>query len=93
MANITVTVPDEVYRAARISAAEKGSSVSALVADYLRSLSDREAEFERLEAQRKRIQSQIDPRFKASDNLSREELYDRAARRAEAEKAHKRAVR
>jgi hypothetical protein len=93
VANITVTVPDEVYRAARISAAEQGSSVSALVADYLRSLSDREAEFERLEAQRKRIQSQIDSRFKASDNLSREELYDRAARRAEAEKARDRAVR
>jgi plasmid stability protein len=78
VANITVTVPDEVYRAARISAAEKGSSVSALVADYLRSLS--EAEFERLEAQQKRIQSQIDPRFSASDRLSRDEVHDRAIR-------------
>lgn len=92
MANITVTVPDEVYRAARISAAEKGSSVSALVADYLRSLSNREAEFERLRAQQKRIIAGI-KNFSASDRLSRDELYDRAAARAEAEKARERAVR
>ena len=44
MANITVSVPDDVYRAARVRAAERGSSVSSLVADYLRSLSDRDAE-------------------------------------------------
>jgi plasmid stability protein len=78
--NITVTVPDDVYRAARIRAAEQGSSVSALVADYLRSLSDRETELARLEAQRKRIQGQIDPRFSASDRLSREEIHERAVR-------------
>jgi plasmid stability protein len=78
--NITVSVPDDVYRAARIRAAERGSSVSALVAEYLRSLSDREAELARLEAQRKRIQSQIDPRFSASDRLSREEIHERAVR-------------
>jgi plasmid stability protein len=78
--NITVSVPDDVYRAARIRAAEKGSSVSALVAGYLRSLSDREAEFKRLEAQRKRIQSQIDPRFSARDRLSRDEAHERAVR-------------
>jgi plasmid stability protein len=78
--NITVSVPADVYRAARIRAAERGSSVSALVAEYLRSLSDREAEFARLEAQRKRIQSQIDPHFSASDRLSREEIHERAVR-------------
>jgi plasmid stability protein len=36
--NITVTVPDDVYRNARIRAAELGVSVSALVGEYLRSL-------------------------------------------------------
>jgi plasmid stability protein len=55
--NITVTVPDNVYRNARIRAAERGTSVSALVAGYLRSLSGRQAEFSRLEAQQKQIQS------------------------------------
>jgi plasmid stability protein len=33
MKSITVSVPDDVYRAARIRAAERGSSVSALVSD------------------------------------------------------------
>jgi plasmid stability protein len=77
--NITVSVPDEVYRAARIRAAEQGSSVSALVAEYLRSLSEREAEFARLKAQQQRIQSQIG-RFSARDRLDREELHGRAVR-------------
>ena len=79
MKNITVAVPDDVYRSARIRAAERGTSVSALVAEYLRSLSGRDAEFSRLEAQQKRIQSQI-TRFRASDRLDRDRLHGRAVR-------------
>jgi plasmid stability protein len=79
MKNITVTVPDDVYRNARIRAAERGTSVSALVAEYLRSLSGREAEFSRLEAQQQQIQSQIE-RFRAGDRLDRDQLHDRAVR-------------
>lgn len=79
MANITVTVPDAVYRAARVSAAEQGRSVSALVADYLRSLAGRDAEFARLEAQQRRIVERIE-RFSAGDRLAREEVHGRAIR-------------
>lgn len=79
MPNITVSVPADVYRAARISAAEQDTSVSALVADYLRSLSEREAELERLEAQRKRIIEGITS-FSASDRLSRDEAHERGIR-------------
>ena len=79
MTNITVSVPDDVYRAARIRAAEQGSSVSALVAEYLRSLSERKAEYARLEAQQRRIQRQI-KRFSARDRLDRDELHGRAVR-------------
>ena len=77
MANITVSVPDDVYRAARIRAAERGSSVSGLVAEYLRSLSEREAEFSRLEARQRCIQEEIG-RFSARDRVTREELHERA---------------
>jgi plasmid stability protein len=77
--NITVTIPDDVYRAARIRAAERDSSVSALVADYLRALADDDAEFDRLAAQQRRIQGEIRD-FRAGDRLSREELYRRALR-------------
>lgn len=93
MPNITVSVSDDVYRAARITAAERDTSVSALVAEFLGSLSERDAEFARLEALQQEILSQVSKDFKASDNLSREELYDRAARRAEADEARKRTVR
>jgi hypothetical protein len=77
--NITVTVPDDVYRTARIRAAERGTSVSALVAEYLRSLSSQEAEFSRLEAQQQRIQREI-RRFRARDRLDRDQLHHRAVR-------------
>jgi plasmid stability protein len=79
MKNITVAVPDDVYRNARIRAAERGTSVSALVGEYLRSLSGRGAEFSRLEAQQRQVQSQIS-RFRAGDRLDRDRLHDRAVR-------------
>jgi plasmid stability protein len=77
--NITVSVPDDVYRSARIRAAEEGTSVSALVADYLESLSQDKAVFERLVEQQRQIVSEIEE-FRASDRLGRDELHDRALR-------------
>ncbi len=79
MKNITVSVPDEVYRAARIRAAEEGRSVSGMVTAYLQSVSGRGTEFARLEAQQRRIQSQI-TRFRAADRLARDEAHERAVR-------------
>ncbi len=79
MPNVTVSVPEDVYRAARIRAAERGSSVSALVTEYLGSLSQREADFDELEAQRKRIIEGIES-FSAGDRLSRDEVHNRALR-------------
>ena len=79
MKNITVSVPDDVYRNARIQAAEQGTSVSALVAEHLRSLAERESVFERLEEQRRRVIDGI-TRFSASDRLSRDEIHERAVR-------------
>lgn len=77
--NITVSVPDEVYRSARVRAAEQGSSVSALVAEYLRSLVQRDAEFSRLESQQRQVQKQIG-HFRARDRLTRDEAHERALR-------------
>jgi plasmid stability protein len=76
--NVTVSVPDEVYRAARIRAAERGTSLSALVTEYLRRLSG-EDEFSRMEAEQRLVQQQI-KRFRAGDRLDREELHRRAVR-------------
>jgi hypothetical protein len=79
MKNITVSVPDDVYRAARVRAAERGSSVSALVAGYLSSLSDRDAELARARATWKEVAAEIES-FRGSDRLGREELHERAVR-------------
>lgn len=77
--NLTVSVPDDVYRAARVKAAEGGSSVSALVTGYLRSLADGDAEFARLEQQQNAVLAEVE-RFRAADRLSRDDVHGRALR-------------
>lgn len=79
MKNVTLSVPYEVYRQARIRAAERGMSVSALVAQYLRALSDEDTRFDRLEALQRQVQAELGP-FRASDRLTREEVHERAVR-------------
>ena len=76
MKNITVTVDDETYRQARVYAAQRDTSVSALVKGYLSDLS-RKDDFARLKALEEEIRSKITS-FSASDRLSRDELYDRS---------------
>ena len=78
--NITVSLPDDVYRRARIKAAERDTSVSALVREFLTSLGDEESDFER----RKRLQAEVlasVKEFRAGDRMSREEVHDRDALR------------
>jgi plasmid stability protein len=76
--NLTVSLPDDVYRNARIAAARRDTSVSALVVAYLRGLSDRMDEFSRLEALQHEIQAEIG-QFRAADRLGRDELHGRGA--------------
>jgi hypothetical protein len=76
MKNITVSLDDETYRRARMIAAERDTSVSALVKRFLTELAGGETEFERL----KRLEHETRARivnFSASDRLPRDELYDR----------------
>ena len=76
MRNITVSLDDETYTRARIAAAERDTSVSALVKAYLEQLAARETEFELLRRQEHEIRSSILD-FNASDRLPREQLYRR----------------
>lgn len=76
--NITVSLPDEIYRRARVQAAERDTSVSALVKAFLMSLGEDESDFEH----RKRLQNEVIGSikgFSAGDRLSREEIHDRNA--------------
>ena len=81
MKNITVSLDDEIYRRARIKAAELDTSVSALVKKHLIELAGQETDFER----RKRLQDELLAsvkvhRFSASDRLTRDEVHERKVR-------------
>ena len=78
MKNITVSVPEEVYRRARVMAAERDSSVSALVKEFLTGLGREESDFER----GKRLQDEVLAtirRFRASHRLTRDAVHRRRA--------------
>ncbi len=82
MKNITVTVEDDIYRRARVRAAEMDTSVSAQVKQFLEQFAQKETEFERLKKLELTLRTEIGG-ISASDRLSRDDLYDRAARRKE----------
>lgn len=72
MRNITLSVPEEIYRKAKIRAAELDTSVSALVRGFLEEVARTESDFER----RRRLQDEVlatVTRFRASSRLSRDE--------------------
>ena len=78
--NITVSIPEEVYRQARIKAAERDTSVSAMVREFLLSQSGDESDFER----RRRLQTEVLASigsFRAGDRMSRDQSHERDALR------------
>lgn len=82
MKNITVSVKDEVYRRARRKAAEKNTSVSQLVAEYLRTLSkDEELRAERNKRLEELFAAQDkDPKRRRVGRLKRDDIYNRGLR-------------
>lgn len=71
-------MPDEVYRLARVKAAERDSSVSALVREFLTELSTGESDFER----RRRLQDEVLAsvgRFRGGTRLTRDKVHSRRA--------------
>jgi Family of unknown function (DUF6364) len=76
MKNITVSLDEETYRRARMIAAQRDTSVSALVKRFLLELGSRETETERLKREERALRERITT-FCASDRLSRDDLYQR----------------
>ena len=76
MKNITVSLDDETYRRARVVAAQRDTSVSALVKRFLLELASSESEFERLKRLEREARERVTD-FSASENLPRDRLYDR----------------
>ena len=74
--NIAVTVDDETYRRARIKAAERDTSVSALVARFLTELATGETDTERLKREERALRERIGS-FRAADRLARDDVHRR----------------
>jgi hypothetical protein len=74
--NITVSLDEETYRRARMVAAQRDTSVSALVKRFLLELASGETEFERLKRLEREARERVTD-FSASENLQRDQLYDR----------------
>ena len=79
MKTITVTVDDETYRMARITAAERDTSVSALVKAFLTELVANESDAERLKREERALRERISS-FRAADRLPREDVHRRRPR-------------
>ena len=79
MKNITVSLDDQTYRHARIVAAERGTSVSALVKQFLVGLGRGGVENERLKDAERQLRDEI-AEFRAADRLPREALHERPLR-------------
>lgn len=78
MRNITVSLDNETYRRARMIAAERDTSVSALVKRFLIDLASEETETERLKRRERDLRDSITD-FDASDRLSRDDVHRRGA--------------
>ena len=77
MKNVTVSLDDTTYRRARMIAAERDTSISALVKEFLVTLGSGESQVERLKREERALRERITT-FRASDKQSRDELHDRA---------------
>lgn len=78
MKNITVSLPDDVYRRARITAAERDTSVSMLVREFLIALASGETDFARRKGLQDETLASIKA-FRASDRLRRTAAHERRA--------------
>jgi len=73
--NITLRIKDEeLIRRARVLAAKRGTSLSAILRDYIRELVERDENYERA---RKRARRQMKSGLRLGGSpLKREEIYD-----------------
>jgi plasmid stability protein len=77
MKNITVSLDDDTYRRARIRAAERDTSVSALVRAFLIEVAAGESDVDRLKREEASLRERVIS-FSASDRLSRDQLHERS---------------
>ena len=76
MKTITVSVDDETYRRACVRAAERGSSLAALIRQFLDELAREDGDRVQLKREEAALRASIRS-FRASDRISRDEIRER----------------
>jgi len=76
LANLTITIDDEVLRRARIRALEQDTSVNALLRDYLTAFASTDAAWQQATDEILRISTQAKS-GRGSRRWTRDELHDR----------------
>ncbi len=76
MKNITVSVPDDIYQQARVTAAKQGTSVSARVTEFLTHFAGEDDHFKAMENRMLEIIDSID-RCEIGEQPTRERTYER----------------
>lgn len=71
--NLTLQLDDEVIRRAKVVAAKRGTSVSALVARQLAELVDEDERYE--EARRRAVELMANPKELGGRNWTRDDIY------------------
>jgi plasmid stability protein len=77
MKNVTVSLDEETYRNARMRAAERGTSVSALVRRFLTELGSTETDFQRRKRRESELRQRVPTGFRAADILTRDQVHER----------------
>jgi hypothetical protein len=77
MRNLTLTMPEELVRRAKIAAAERDTSVSALVAEYFEALVQQEDGYDLMWAEEERLMQEGLPMRVGEITWSRADLHER----------------
>jgi hypothetical protein len=77
MRNITLTMPEELVRRAKIAAAARDTSVSALVAEYFEALVQQEDDYGLMWAEEERLMHEGLPMRVGEITWSRADLHER----------------
>ncbi|CAN5426539.1 hypothetical protein BH23ACT7_BH23ACT7_26500 [soil metagenome] len=77
MRNLTLTMPEELVRRAKIAAAERDTSVSALVAEYFGALVQQEDGYDLMWAEEERLMQEGLPMRVGEITWSRADLHER----------------
>lgn len=80
MKNITVSIDDDLHRRARVRAAERSTSLSAVVREFLMRFAGEETEYDRRKRKERDTLAAVTA-FRAGGRLSRDQVHDRDALR------------